>query len=232
MGDMRLLAIDSSTDWISVAAGDAQAQAVFEEPASNAHSERVMPLVRQALAAAGWHLRDLDAIAFGAGPGAFTGVRIACAVAQGLALGTGIPLLPVGTLEAMAEEARRRHGESRVLAALDARMQEVYFAAYAFERDGWQAVTAPDVGRPDGVAMPRGDWAAAGDGFVRYPALAARLGIARVHGDVRPSARAILTLAVARVAAGEAVAAHDALPVYVRHRVALTLAERDAGVRL
>ena len=182
MGDMRLLAIDSSTDWISVAAGDAHAQALFEEPASNAHSERVMPLVRQALAAAGWRLRELDAIAFGAGPGAFTGVRIACAVAQGLALGVGIPVLPVGTLEAMAEETRRRHGEARVLAALDARMQEVYFAAYAHDDDGWHAVTAPDVARPDVVAVPQGNWAAAGDGFVRYPALAARLGIARVHG--------------------------------------------------
>ena len=156
MGDMRLLAIDSSTDWISVAAGDAHAQALFEEPASNAHSERVMPLVRQALAAAGWRLRELDAIAFGAGPGAFTGVRIACAVAQGLALGVGIPVLPVGTLEAMAEETRRRHGEARVLAALDARMQEVYFAAYAHDDDGWHAVTAPDVARPDVVAVPQG----------------------------------------------------------------------------
>ncbi|HEV8500287.1 MAG TPA: tRNA (adenosine(37)-N6)-threonylcarbamoyltransferase complex dimerization subunit type 1 TsaB [Casimicrobiaceae bacterium] len=229
---MRLLAIDSSTDWISVAAGDANAQALFEEPASNAHSERVMPLVRQALAAAGWRLRELDAIAFGAGPGAFTGVRIACAVAQGLALGVDVPVLPVGTLEAMAEETWRRHGEARVLAALDARMQEVYFAAYAHENDGWDEVTAPEVAQPDGVAVPQADWAAAGDGFVRYPALAARLCIARVLADVRPSARAIVSLAAPRVAAGEAMAAHDALPVYVRHRVALTLAERDAGVRL
>lgn len=229
---MKLLAIDSSTDWISVAAGDAQARALFEEPASNAHSERVMPLVRQALAQAGWHLRELDAIAFGAGPGAFTGVRIACAVAQGLALGAGIPVLPVGTLEAIADEARRLHGADQVLAALDARMREVYFAAYVREHDGWREVTAPAVASPDAVAVPRAQWVAAGDGFVRYPALAARLGIVRVEGDVRPSARAILALAAPRFTTGDAVPARDALPVYVRHRVALTLAERDAGVRL
>ncbi|HEY5366476.1 MAG TPA: tRNA (adenosine(37)-N6)-threonylcarbamoyltransferase complex dimerization subunit type 1 TsaB, partial [Casimicrobiaceae bacterium] len=102
---MKLLALDSSTEWISVAAGDGVTWHSRDEPASNAHSERVMPLLREVLADAGWRLSDLDAVAFGAGPGAFTGVRIACGIAQGLALGAALPVVPVGTLEALAEEA-------------------------------------------------------------------------------------------------------------------------------
>jgi tRNA threonylcarbamoyladenosine biosynthesis protein TsaB len=231
---VKLLAIDTSTDWISVAAtdGGSTRDILLEAPASNAHSEHVMPLVDRALGGAGWRLADLDAIAFGAGPGAFTGVRIACAVAQGLALGAGIALVAIGTLEAIAESARRQLGGGRVVAALDARMQEVYVAAYAREGDAWREVVAPLVARPDDVDVPRDAWLGAGDGFARYPALAQRVGASRVHADVRPGARAIAALAAPRVAAGDVVAAHDAHPVYVRHRVALTLAEREAGVHL
>jgi tRNA threonylcarbamoyladenosine biosynthesis protein TsaB len=231
---VKLLAIDTSTDWISVAAADADGgrDIVLEAPASNAHSEHVMPLVHRALGEAGWRLGDLDAIAFGAGPGAFTGVRIACAVAQGLALGAGLPLVAIGTLEAIAESAWRQHGGERVVAALDARMQEDYVAAYAREGGAWREVVAPFVARPDDVDLPRDAWLGAGDGFARYPALAQCVGASRVHADVRPGARAIVALAAPRVAAGDVVAAHDAHPVYVRHRVALTLAEREAGVHL
>ncbi len=229
---MKVLALDSSTDWLSVAAGDGHALWSHEEPASNAHSERVMPLVREVLADAGWRLRDLDAIAFGAGPGAFTGVRMACGIAQGLALGTGLPVVPVGTLEALAEDAWRIHGSDRVLAVLDARMREVYVGAYRRDADGWHCERAPAVLKPDDVVVPEGAWTGAGDGFARYPALAGRLALVHVHADVRPTARAVATLAMARAAAGAAVPARDALPVYVRHRVALTSAERDAGLRL
>jgi tRNA threonylcarbamoyladenosine biosynthesis protein TsaB len=229
---MKLLALDSSTEWLSVAAGDGHAWSSRDEPASNAHSERVMPLVGEVLADAGWRLRDLDAIAFGAGPGAFTGVRIACGIAQGLALGSGLPVVPAGTLEALAEEAWRQHGSERVLAVLDARMREVYVGAYRRDGDRWQCAQAPAVLKPDAVVAPDGAWVGAGDGFAQYPELAARLGLAHVHAGVRPTARAVATLALPRVIAGEAVAARDALPVYVRHRVALTSAERDAGVRL
>lgn len=232
MRRMKLLALDSSTDWLSVAAGDGHAWSSRDEPSSNAHSERVMPLIREVLADAGWRLRDLDAIAFGAGPGAFTGVRIACGIAQGLALGSGLPVVPVGTLEALAEETWRVHGSERVLAVLDARMREVYVAAYRRDADGWRCEQAPAVLKPDAVVAPDGAWDAAGDGFAQYPALAARLGLVRMHAGVRPTARAVATLALPRVAAGTAVAARDALPVYVRHRVALTSAERDAGLRL
>jgi tRNA threonylcarbamoyladenosine biosynthesis protein TsaB len=229
---VKLLAIDTSTDWISVAASDGASGVLLEAPASNAHSEHVMPLVDRALADAGWRLAELDAIAFGAGPGAFTGVRIACAVAQGLALGAGRPLVAVGTLEAIAESARGQCGAERVVAALDARMHEVYAAAYRRDGAGWREVVAPLVARPDDVDVPRDAWLGAGDGFARYPALAQRVGASRVLAELRPGARAIAALAAPRVAAGDVVAAHDAHPVYVRHRVALTLAERESGARL
>ncbi len=229
---MKLLAFDSSTDWISVAAGDGSTWHLRDEPASNAHSERVMPLLREVLAHAGWRLRDVDAVAFGAGPGAFTGVRIACGVAQGLALGAGLPVVAISTLEALAEEVWHLYGGERVLAALDARMREVYVAAYRRDGHGWRCEQAPAVCKPDDVVVSSAEWIGAGDGFARYPALGTRLGLARVFAAVRPSARAVAILAMPRVAAGEAVPARDALPVYVRHRVALTSAERDAGLRL
>jgi tRNA threonylcarbamoyladenosine biosynthesis protein TsaB len=232
MRGMKLLALDSSTDWISVAAGDGTAWRLRDEPASNMHSERVMPLVREVLADAGWRLRDLDAIAFGAGPGAFTGVRIACGVAQGLALGAALPLVPVGTLEALAEECWHLHGSERVLAVLDARMREVYVAAYRRDGAHWRCEQAPAVCKPDDVVVPPGAWTGAGDGFAQYPMLASRLALANVHIDARPSARAIGLLAMPRVETGATLAARDARPAYVRHRVALTSAERDAGVRL
>jgi tRNA threonylcarbamoyladenosine biosynthesis protein TsaB len=229
---VKLLAIDTSTDWISVAAADGARDVVLEAPASNAHSEHVMPLVDEALAQAGWRLADLDAIAFGAGPGAFTGVRIACAVAQGLALGADLPLVAIGTLEAIAESALRRCAATRVVAALDARMREVYFAAYRRAGETWDEVVAPGVAPPHDVDVPHDAWVGAGDAFARYPELAQRVGATGVHADVRPGAQAIATLAMPRVVAGDVVAARDAHPLYVRHRVALTLAEREAGARL
>ncbi len=232
MHAMKLLALDSSTAWISVAVGDGGSWHLRDELASNAHSERVMPLIREALADAGWRLRDLDAIAFGAGPGAFTGVRIACGVAQGLALGASLPVVPVCTLEALAEASWLADGTERVFAMLDARMREVYVAAYQRGSQGWSAVLAPDVIRPADVCAPPGAWAGAGDGFAQYPEVATRLGLLSVSTEARPTARAVGMLALPRVAAGEAVAARDALPVYVRHRVALTSIERDAGLRL
>ncbi len=232
MRRMKLLALESSTDWISVAAGDGESWHVRDELASNAHSERVMPLVREVLADAGWGLRELDAVAFGAGPGAFTGVRIACGIAQGLALGAGLPVVPVGTLEALAEEAWRMHAQARVLAVLDARMREVYVGAYRRDGGHWICEHPPSVQHPDDVVVPPGEWMGAGDGFAHYPALATHARVVHVDAALRPSARAVASLAMARVARGEGVAARDALPHYVRHRVALTSAERDAGARL
>ena len=100
---MRILALDTSTEWCSVAVGDGTQWHRLDELVRQAHSERLLPMVRSALANAGWALKGLDAIVFGAGPGSFTGVRIGCGVAQGLALGADLPVLPVGTLAALAQ---------------------------------------------------------------------------------------------------------------------------------
>ena len=207
------------------------------EPAGQAHSERLLPLVAEVLAEAGWSLRSLDGIAFGAGPGAFTGVRIACGVAQGLALGADLPLVPVPTLEALAQATWRSHAANEVFACLDARMREVYVAAYARENGRWRESLAPAVMRPSEAALPAhasagASWFGAGGGFAAYPDLAPRLGITKLDPDAVPDARSIGELAQPRLAAGEGVAARDALPLYVRHRVALTTVERAAGARL
>jgi len=232
---MRLLAFDTSTSWLSVACGGNDAWCVRGEPAGQAHSERLLHLVDDVLQEAGWSLRSLDGIAFGAGPGAFTGVRIACGVAQGLGLGAGLPLVPVPTLEALAQAAWREHSATHVVACLDARMREVYVAAYARESGRWNEVLAPVVLPPVAVAIPsvpRAAWHGAGNGFAAYPMLEAQLAIEHVHAGAVPDARAIGELGEPRLSAGEGVAAADALPLYVRHRVALTTAERAAGATL
>jgi tRNA threonylcarbamoyladenosine biosynthesis protein TsaB len=239
IGPMKLLAFDTSTNWLSVACGADEAWCVRGEPAGQAHSERLLPLVDAVLADAGWSLRSLDGIAFGAGPGSFTGVRIACGVAQGLGLGADLPLMPVSTLQALAQAAWRVHAAThvatQVVACLDARMHEVYIAAYAREQGRWNEVLAPAVLPPGEIAPSfggRAAWLGAGGGFAAYPALAAQLALLRVDADAVPDARAIGELAQPRFVAGEGVAAADALPLYVRHRVALTTAERAAGARL
>jgi len=232
---MRLLAFDTSTNWLSVACGGSDAWCVRGEPAGQAHSERLLHLVDVVLAEAGWSLCSLDGIAFGAGPGSFTGVRIACGVAQGLGLGAGLPLLPVPTLEALAQAAWREHSAAHVVTCLDARMREVYVAAYAHESGRWNEVLAPAVLPPAAVLLPsmvRAAWHGAGNGFAAYPALATQLAIDDVFADAVPDARAIGELGEPRLARGEGVAAADALPLYVRHRVALTTAERAAGATL
>jgi tRNA threonylcarbamoyladenosine biosynthesis protein TsaB len=233
---MRILALETSTEWCGVAVGDGARWHRCEEKAGHAHSERLLPMVDAALVEAGWSLRELDGIAFGAGPGSFTGIRIACGVAQGLAFAADLPVVPVPTLAALAQQVFRDDGWRNVVACLDARMREVYVAAYARDGAAWREVSAPEVVAPDDVALKLpaspGSWTGAGGGFAAYPALASRLALAECAADAHPTAQAIGELALAPLAAGEGVAAADALPIYVRHRVALTTAEREAGLRL
>jgi tRNA threonylcarbamoyladenosine biosynthesis protein TsaB len=192
----------------------------------------VLPVVDALLHDVGWQLADLGGVAFGAGPGSFTGVRIACGVAQGLALGRGIPVAAVPTLEAIAQDAHRAHGAARVFACTDARMKEVYVAAYERLHARWREVLAPAVVGPADVALPDGRWFGAGDGLTAYPVLIERCAFAAADATIKPSARAIGELGRARLTAGQGTRASDALPLYVRHRVALTTAERAAGARL
>jgi tRNA threonylcarbamoyladenosine biosynthesis protein TsaB len=237
---MNVLALETGSEWCSVAVGDGTRWIVRSLHAGQSHSERIVPMLDEVFAEAGMVLRDLDGIAFGAGPGAFTGVRIACGIAQGLAFGSGVPVVPVSTLAAQAEVARRVHGWTRVLAALDARMGEVYVAALRYDGDGWEEVAPPAALSPSTVMLPLAadadrqaePWFGAGSGFSAYPELASRLALASVDATSRPDAQAIGTLALPVLRDGRGVAAALALPIYVRDRVALTTAERATGARL
>ena len=225
---MLLAAFETSTEWCSVALWRDGALSSVEARASNSHGEVALPMLQRLLEAQGVLARDLDAVAFGAGPGSFTGLRIACGLAQGLAFGSGIPVLGVSTLEALAEES----GAARVFACLDARMQEVYCAA--LERDGlrWREVLGTRCVPPAEAPVPPGvGWRGCGSGFAAHgDALRQRIGahLEGIDALVHPSAAAVAKLAAPRLAAGEGVDAALAAPVYVRDKVALTTAELSA----
>lgn len=230
---MNLIAIETSTRLLSVALWRDGALLERRQDRPNGGSDLILPWVGEILAEAGITLKHLDGIAFGAGPGGFTGLRLACAVAQGLAYGADLPVAPVCTLEALALES----GGERVYACLDARMNEVYGAAYEMVAGFPREILAPAVAPPDAVLLPEGDgWQGCGDGFAAYPdALAARLGprIAAWRRDVLPTAAAVARLAAPRLVRCDGIPAARAVPLYVRDKVALTTAERLArgGVR-
>lgn len=224
---MNLLALDTSTEFCSVALLHGRDEFWREERAGQRHSELILQMVEVVLAEAGLGLRQLAGIGFGAGPGSFTGVRIACGVAQGLAYGAGLPLVPVGTLPALAEAA----GAARVVTCLDARMGEIYHAAYERGLQGWKQVVAPNVCRADAApALPGDGWTGCGSGFARHAeALATRYEgqLERVEPERYPHARAVARLAEPLLAAGAGVAPERALPLYVRDKVALKTSERQ-----
>lgn len=229
---MRLLAFEASTRRLSVALW--QDGRVTEKSADvpNGGSERLLPWANELLAEAGLSLKQLDGIGFGAGPGGFTGLRLACGVVQGLACGLDLPVVPVGTLAALALEAATNDNDGRVLACLDARMNEVYVAAYAVTGDAVTEIMSPKVGASGTAPLPEGnDWRGAGDGFVAYgEVLQQRMGkrLIGVDADRLPTAAAVARLAAPVLARGEGVHAAQALPIYVRDKVALTTAERLA----
>ena len=222
----RLLAFDTSTEQLSVAVRHGDRVLAHSGAGGAQASGTLIPLVLQLLAEAGLGLAQLDAIAFGRGPGSFTGLRTACAVAQGLAFGGGVPLLPVDTLLAVAEEARHAFGADRVVAVLDARMDEVYAARYDFAAGGPLGGEAgePLLLAPEALEVPAG-WSLAGNAFAAY---GARLASASARHEVLPTAAAMLRLAPALLAAGRTVDAAHAWPLYVRDKVAQTTEERAA----
>lgn len=192
------------------------------------HSDAVLPLVQQLLAEAGIGLEQCDALAFGSGPGSFTGVRTAAGVVQGLAFGSGRPVIPVVTLLAMAEACREQTGADDVVPILDARMGEVYWAQYRFGADGWREVVAPALAAPTAV-RPQGTVQACGNGLQAYSdAFAAAPFAAGALPAVMPHARHIAGLARLAFARGETMPAQEAQPLYLRNKVALTTNERLA----
>jgi len=226
---MNLLAIDTSTDFCSVAASRGDALFSRHERAGQRQAETILGMVDEVLVEARIELAQIQGIAYGAGPGSFTGLRIAAGVTQGLALARGIGVIGVGSLLALSEEAGK-DGAGRMIACLDAHMGEVYHAAYRRAGDGWEEVSAPGLYRPEAVPVAPGrDWTGCGDGFAAYrERLAARLGecVAAIRPEATPSARAVLKLAIPRFAAGEAKDAATAVPLYLRDKVALKTSER------
>ena len=227
---MNLLAFDSSTDTLSIAVQRGDAVWQHTAPGGPQASAALIPAIQRLLAEAGLGFDTLELIVFGRGPGSFTGLRTACAVAQGLAFGArhgqGVPVLPVDTLLAVAEEARQQHGCTQVVAVLDARMGEVYHA-----RCEWLPACGPwrtdadfGLGAPESVQVSPG-WAVAGNARAPY---GERLAPTAAHVAALPTAAALLRLAPALLAAGGGLPASEALPRYIRDKVAHTTAERAA----
>jgi tRNA threonylcarbamoyladenosine biosynthesis protein TsaB len=225
---MKILALETSTESGSVALLDDDRLVERTVAGRPGHSETLLPEVLALLRDACVDLHDLDALAFGAGPGAFTGLRLACGVAQGLAMGIGKPVIPVGTLEALASQC----SQDFVFVAADARMSEVYFAAYRREDGTLREYAAPACAAPANVLLPPGgDWFGFGSAFRAYrdvlvPALGARL-IGFDDSQI-PLASSVARLAAERFRRGEMIDPALAAPLYVRDKVALTTAERLA----
>lgn len=225
---MIILALDTAGQGCSVAllAGERLIERYEAEP--RRHAASLLPMAEECLAEAGIALRDLDAVAFGRGPGSFTGLRIATSVAQGIAFGARLPVVPVSNLAAGAAAALRLHGWRRVLVAFDARMDEVYAGAFELAEDGLPRLLGEErLLAPGMLALPadaqfigHDGWHGVGSAFAAWPELAGRLGLAAVDAAIAPLARDLLGLAAAALARGEAVAAEDALPVYLREQVA------------
>jgi tRNA threonylcarbamoyladenosine biosynthesis protein TsaB len=231
--ELRWLAFDTSTDVLSLAVARGDHVWTQTLPGGAQSSSVLIPAVLAMLAEADMTLASLTAIVFGRGPGSFTGLRTACAVAQGLAFGADIPVLPVDTLLAVAEEARWQRVQAAgvadadvsVLALLDARMDEVYSAAYQWSAAGqsWQAVSALQVSAPEKVQAA--GTVLAGNVFDAY---GPRLDLTGERCVALPTAAALLRLAPALWAQGLAVSADQAMPLYIRDKVANTTAEREA----
>ena len=236
---MKLLAIETATDACSAALSiDGETIERFKV-APRAHTELILPMVDELMVEAGIGITQVDGIAFGRGPGAFTGVRIAVGVTQGIAFAADLPVVPVSTLAALAQgvkvqEACRQetHKQTntekklarRVLVALDARMDEVYWGAYQRNTAGIMELVGEEcVSAPEGVPLPTGkDWVGAGIGWAVYDErLAARCEehVSAWDGTYFPHAREVALLGVAGHMAGQGVSAEQALPVYLRDKV-------------
>lgn len=223
---MNVLAFDTSTEYCSVALMSGDAVDCERCLAGQRHSELLLPMIDALLKHHDLALADLAGIAFGAGPGSFTGLRIACGVAQGLAFGASLPVVGIGTLLALAQAA----DADRVIACIDARMGEVYHAAYEKGIGGWRTHCEPGLYKAAQVPELAGEgWVGCGSGFAAHSdALRQRYAgrLASVLADAHPDAAAIAHLAAPRFARGEALDAGQAVPLYIRDKVALTIAER------
>ncbi len=230
---MRVLALDSATDTCSVALLCDGRLVERELGSGKAHAQQLLGMVSEVLAEGQVSLAGLDGIAASIGPGAFTGVRISVAVAQGLAFGAGLRVAAVSTLEALALQALEGKGlgaqPTHAIACLDARMQEVYWGCFAADaRSGVIATNTPRVSAPETVILPGSHYVGIGRGFAAYPALVALPGVELPPGAAAaaPRAREFAQLGALRLALGQALDPADLQPLYLRDKVAQTEAER------
>lgn len=230
---MNLLALDTSTEVMSVAVqrGGAGGVQVWQSSAVGGAQTSVslISTIQALMAQAQLEFHQLTAIVFGRGPGSFTGLRSACSVAQGLAFAAGIQVLPIDTLLALAEEARWQHSATldhwRVIALLDARMDQLYAARFEYQSQGWQQIGSDELIRPEDLVCDA-QWDLAGNVFAAY---GQRLGLSKAQClDALPTATALLRLAPDLLGRGAGVSAELALPLYVRDKVAQTSLERAA----
>jgi tRNA threonylcarbamoyladenosine biosynthesis protein TsaB len=223
---MKLLALDTSTEYLSLALWLDGEIVDRDLLAGQAHSQLILPMLGEMLEASGLTLTELDSIAFGEGPGSFTGLRIGCGIAQGLAFGAGLPAVGVSTLLALAQQTDAK----RVIACLDARMGEVYHAAYMRDGQDWLVVHEPGLYLPNDVPAVTGEgWYGIGSGWEAYEDTLRQRCAGQMGGFARqafPHARDIADLAAKIFARGEAKSASDIAPVYIRNKVALKMSER------
>lgn len=243
MNQTVLLALDTSTEFCSVALLSADASPAGStasapriwtrhEATGAVSSTRLLPAIRELFDEAGLELAACDAIAFGSGPGSFTGLRTATGVAQGLAFGLDVPVVPVGTLLACAESARLRDPSTRrVLAALDARMDEVYWADFAWddEQGDWRTIQPASLDAPNRLVLPDVPFTLAGNAAAAFgERLEAAARAQKVDAEALPHAMPVAMAALRAFRAGRTVPADQAAPEYIRDKVAQTTAERMA----
>jgi tRNA threonylcarbamoyladenosine biosynthesis protein TsaB len=234
---MKVLALECATQRCSSALWiDGEIVNLHNDGAQQRNSESLLPMVKSLMEQADLSFQDLDVIAFGAGPGAFTGLRVACGVAQGLALGSGLPVIAVGSMDILAEGMRMHLSPQPepigCVAVLDARMGEVYFAQLIEEGDDWKTLLGPLLGRPEEMTEISDTriWYGVGDGFQLYSTLLlSRIGSHLICLDQClqvPDAVPLVRLAAHRFEQHGGVAPEQAQPVYIRDKVAFTSAER------
>ncbi|AZN35302.1 tRNA (adenosine(37)-N6)-threonylcarbamoyltransferase complex dimerization subunit type 1 TsaB [Iodobacter ciconiae] len=223
---MPYLALDTSTEYLSLAINTARGIVARDWPAEQKHAEMILPALATLLQECQLSMKDIEGVAFGNGPGSFTGLRIAAGITQGLAFARNIPVLGVSTLAALAEGCHAR----QVYVCLDARMNQVYCAAYRKEADVWQTIIEPCLSDPDSIPLPDdNNWLGTGSGFAAYgETLKQRLGtqLNGTNTEHFPHAKDILTLALPGFAAGKGSPAAQAELVYLRNKVALKTHER------
>ena len=215
-----LLALDTATECCSAALLHDGAVTARSEVIPRQHAQRLLPMIEELLGERQLRLQDVDALVFGRGPGAFTGVRIATGMVQGLAFAADKPVIAVSNLAALAQRAWREHGAETVAAAIDARMDEVYWGLYGLQDGVMQLLDDERVCAPEAVSLPAGVGSVAGAGTGwQY---AERLAVTATQSwpQMLPDASDLITLALPRWQAGEVVDAADAQPVYLRDKVA------------